>query len=385
MMGGNIDIKSRLGEGTTAQVSLPLMRPPGGSDSTQSTPQSTSTGNVRDDSVQTLCEDAVGCIVSINKYFEKNDQVQASSREYAGVLASYVRDWYGLELCGWEHRDKAHVLILEERDLPAILQGDIKAGVEENPALIVLCSNATRRSEAEADRSQSRLHGVFEYISKPCGPYKLARALRVCLERMQMLRSVRQPTLRESFISSEDMSLKELDLPALPGEETPTPVQANGTLSASQITRNAQMAINDQFVGEVHNGEEYPFPSERTCSTVSPLSPEVQDVSKWVESAPEARPVNSRAEGGPRILLVDDNKINLRLLETFLHRRKYKLVDSAEDGSIAVNAVKVAKEPYDIIFMGKQVDGLGQPMFSLTGLNADLALYRYIDAGAEWL
>jgi hypothetical protein len=352
MMGGNIDIKSSLGQGTTVQISLPLMRPPAGSESTQSTPHSTSTSTTRDDSFQMLHDEAAGCSVCIHEH-HGNDQLPASSREYAKVLASYVRDWCGLEMCDWADRRKASVLVIEERDIPEVLSDGGMAGSEGNSALIVLCSNATRHSEAEADRSGSHLSGVFEYISKPCGPYKLARALRVCLGKMQLLKSKHLPRIEGSVTSDENAGFKELDLPALPGEKSSIPVQAKGIISVSQVTRNAQMAINNRFAGEEHKGNEFPFPSERSCSVASPLSPEVQDLSKWTDRTPQISSFPDQEDSAPRILLVDDNKINLQLLQTFMHKRKYSFVDSAEDGNVAVNAVKAAKKPYDIIFMGE--------------------------------
>jgi len=55
------------------------------------------------------------------------------------------------------------------------------------------------------------------------------------------------------------------------------------------------------------------------------------------------------------LLLVDDNEINLRLLETFMRKRKYKLVDSTENGQLAVDAAMAHEDGYDIIFMGKSV------------------------------
>ena len=53
----------------------------------------------------------------------------------------------------------------------------------------------------------------------------------------------------------------------------------------------------------------------------------------------------------PRILVVDDNKINLLLLQTFMKKRKYSLVDSAENGHLAVKAAEKCEKGYDVIFM----------------------------------
>ncbi|ORY11717.1 CheY-like superfamily [Clohesyomyces aquaticus] len=56
------------------------------------------------------------------------------------------------------------------------------------------------------------------------------------------------------------------------------------------------------------------------------------------------------------MLLVDDNRINLKLLQTFMKKRKYTNVTNAEDGQEAVNAYssllrKSPPEPPDIILM----------------------------------
>lgn len=60
-----------------------------------------------------------------------------------------------------------------------------------------------------------------------------------------------------------------------------------------------------------------------------------------------------REKRPPRLLLVDDNKINLRLLETYMRKRKYNYIDSAENGQLAVQAAEAHEHGYDIIFMGK--------------------------------
>ena len=64
-------------------------------------------------------------------------------------------------------------------------------------------------------------------------------------------------------------------------------------------------------------------------------------------------PPPAREKRPPRLLLVDDNKINLRLLETYMRKRKYKYVDSAENGQLAVQAAETHQHGYDIIFMGE--------------------------------
>ena len=352
-MGGSIDVRSRLGSGTTVQVSLPLMRPLMGSESAQSTPRSTGTTAIRDASIESLRDDTTGCAVAIHEYFHIK-QTLDRSREYAKVLARYITEWYGITVRDWDDRGGATVWIIEERDIPQVLHSGAEAAAERKPAFIVLCSNATRHSEAEAEKAESQLEGIFEHISKPCGPHKLARALRICLERMQLLESVDVPQIQASLHSTGGEEFQSLDLPPLHNDDVPITIQANETLSASH-TRNAQMAIKNHSTDSSRSCDEFPFPSERSLSMASPLSPEVQNLSKWTLTADDVTPLARSGDTGPRMLLVDDNKINLQLLQTFMHKQKFKFVDSAEDGNIAVQAVKDAEKPYDIIFMGKQM------------------------------
>lgn len=353
MMGGSIELRSRLGEGTTVQVTLPLTRPPPGSESTQTTPRSTSTGATRDDLVRQLREEVAGCTVAIYEYFHDGRRT-GKSREYAEILARYITDWYGFEMWNWDLRGQAGVLIIEERDIPEIVREGAKPGSKGFPALVVLCSNASRRYEAEADTSESQLKGVYEYISKPCGPHKLARALRSCLGKLQLLNPMHIAESETLPTAAEVEGLGELDLPAHDEPEASIPVQANSTVSASRLTQNAQMAIHAQTTDIESRANEFPFPIDRSYSIASPLSPEVQNLSKLSKTKSDDSLVASSGERGPRILLVDDNKINLQLLQTFMHKQKYYFIDSAEDGNIAVNAVKAAEKPYDIIFMGEQ-------------------------------
>ena len=88
-------------------------------------------------------------------------------------------------------------------------------------------------------------------------------------------------------------------------------------------------------------------PSNLTVSNVAMLNNENTNspTPQVIQKDQEKRP--------PRLLLVDDNKINLRLLQTYMRKRQYEFVDSAENGQLAVDAAKAHENGYDIIFMGE--------------------------------
>lgn len=97
--------------------------------------------------------------------------------------------------------------------------------------------------------------------------------------------------------------------------------------------------------------------SDARESSMKTMSPTQTTVNEAVETKKAHGPATDGKVGvteekrSPRLLLVDDNKINLRLLETFMRKRKYEHVDSAMDGKLALEAAEKQGEGYDIIFM----------------------------------
>ena len=72
------------------------------------------------------------------------------------------------------------------------------------------------------------------------------------------------------------------------------------------------------------------------------------------ELSPKASPEPGTKKLDARILVVEDNRINLNLLLAYLKKKPLAALDSAENGSLAVEAVrKQDDDNYDIIFMGE--------------------------------
>ncbi len=80
--------------------------------------------------------------------------------------------------------------------------------------------------------------------------------------------------------------------------------------------------------------------------TQSPLSPSLIPVDS-LEQTLQQKP-------GPRVLLVEDNPINLKLLVTFIRKLGYSYA-TATDGLQAVQAYTSAHGEFDIIFMDIQM------------------------------
>ncbi|KAJ5989694.1 hypothetical protein N7481_004904 [Penicillium waksmanii] len=113
-----------------------------------------------------------------------------------------------------------------------------------------------------------------------------------------------------------------------------------------------------------------------------------------------ARPVS---QSGPRVLLVDDNDINLRLMSTFMKKRKVPVLDVAKNGREAVGYVERMLKGYDLIFMDismpimdgneatrairtmeKARDGcVRAKIIAFTGLSSSHAESKALDSGVD--
>jgi CheY-like chemotaxis protein len=304
--------------------------------------------------------------------------MQSSRNLLANVLSKYVQDWLGFQLVEEQHAD---VVLVDEEDLEALLE-HVVVDPGTRPAVIVLCSVETRYSAAYTSQLHSRLHGIVELVAKPFGPNKLAKSFLTVLERTKAttLSSPGIPSLDAIYEQNSSTSphpepssgvitdnLQDMDLSGPGLSSSAQVVQATEAFAASQSSQHAQMAIHGPCddSGQHSNGcenDSFPFPNQNlpdqqitagtrengTCdaSTVGPPQSAGGTVKFHVSNEQPDDYIN------PHILVVEDNVINLRLLETYLRtKRKYNAIENADDGKKAVDAVICANRPFDIIFM----------------------------------
>lgn len=383
MLQGAITVQSEVGVGTQVTIWLPLSQPSGLS-SPLSTPSSVAS-MINDDSMIVLKREYSNAKVAV--YGFENDKTTL-----AHVLQNNIEGWYGLQVV--EHPEEANVIVAEEPALSALVDR-----ISPRVSVIVLCEHTSRNQIA------SREYGTrfVEFIAKPCGPHKLAMALRRCLEKNQgdNDESHHFPDLSSSYERSilqgpapiEQMNNTNLDPQ---DQDEPIEVQTNEMVTAKP-SQNALMAIDDVAAqinsqdAKVRSADEYPFPGplsphDQGALTSEDTKPDTKSVhapssmasvrvscrntaeeEAWVHPfRPGKAPAQTRSCGDgdssdttplpprtPRMLLVDDNRINLRLLKTYMKKRKFERIDTAEDGKLAVDAFEACEDQYDIIFMGK--------------------------------
>ncbi|KAF2492412.1 hypothetical protein BU16DRAFT_492058 [Lophium mytilinum] len=406
MLQGEINVKSTVGVGTVVEIRLPMNHAQ--MNSTTPSSSGSSLERAKDDSIPFCRAEAEDKTVALfrNSSSTKSSEQSKATKLQSQTLANYFRNWFGFaDVTEWVAGSTAHVVAVEETDLEALLKEvNSTTNSSPKPMIIVFCGNASRLA---LTRDYSNAGVIIEFLCVPLGPYKLARTLRLEFEAYNRLNS--SDTTREDPPSEsvenlasamEHVTLKS-DNPNIPDIQ----LLVNGGIIANLASNNANMALGSprsEKRSDVKEEETFPFPSDALANNLhSPAPKSLSDIidrpistidhrrpnlgarrtisptrSELAAREPEPTlpmtgagaltstpdiplitPIPSSTESRPpRLLLVDDNPVNLRLLNTFMRKRKYQNVVSAEDGEQAVAAFRTGimrspPEPPDIIFM----------------------------------
>lgn len=454
MLNGEINIQSAVGFGTEVTVKFPmtLSAHAAAADSNSGTSGSTPTSagsieRIKDESLQIVQQRTRGRKAIL--FTRKSSFADGTSQKSWGDSAQMMRDAINRYLTGWFGFEVSHplsprnvpdVIVTDEADLqdlfkvlPNALTGD------HGPMVIVLCTATSRRSNPYMAIKSERL----EAVSHPFGPYKLAKTIRVCLDKLErnpimeaVLESTIDPTNDfKDFATDEVAKAVQQMTISNPDPDIPdvTVIKA-GDVVANGDSIHAQLLGENEATtmsGGSQEGPEYPFPIEDD-GTISPsniqdpelerpllssrrtISPTATEIANTALKLPEAAapisakgalttlnppdhtippslpvPVATVKRSMPRMLLVDDNSVNLRLLQTFMKKRKYTDVFSAEDGQQAVSAYRNLLDPSTPGLSGKPGVG-GKPPdiifmdISMPVMNGFEATRKIREIEAEW-
>jgi len=304
------------------------------------------------------------------------------------TVAKYLTDWFHFTLLENDvsARQKPDVIITDENYVPELLKAYADAVDDPyGPMFVVLCTTDSRRSE----RNVFFKAPCVEAVSHPFGPYKLAKCLRRCLEKIESRsvtetspeRQVTVDTAPEHEAEEVEDVIAAVEQITLASSKDPDAPQVHvikrGPVIANEESVHANIVIESNQISDTSFSSdqktEFPFPDQPPLSipsvlddgTVSPSNLEGETRPPLVErrtisatgeelqmkhaAAPLATPISSigamtvnpssdsvTLAHSPRLMLVDDNKVNLRLLQTYLQKRNYTDIYTAEDGAQAV-------------------------------------------------
>lgn len=380
MMGGEVEFESSVGKGTTASVTLPLRRPVAGQNSTHRTPDP---GEYAQSDI-------------LPSYLRSTLQVETPpvSMSYYGamvvgrhslrrVLDRYLLEWFQLRnIASWWD---ATMVIVDLDDLEHFFRETNKA---QSAAIIALYDVEHIHFLAERASRFQRERTIIQFVSVPFGPHKLAKAIKDIIDR-------RTGIILQNSAGSKDhadvetyglarTTPEQLDFTKADRKRDVDDISTNDTPSLEGATTDsafdlinpaaypATFTSSSILSDDITRGS--PFPLQPQCPTTrvvdgtggsrASMSTRSMKTSISAVSGTTAAEVDvknslkisltSRAD--PRILLVDDNAINLRLLETYLRKRRgYTRIMTAVNGQEAVDAfIAVAssnESRFELIFM----------------------------------
>lgn len=320
-----------------------------------------------DQSVSTLRSRVLGQTVSLYG-FDLNTP-DPSARQMGKLLkesiTTFLTEWYGLRVIP----PNQNACIIIANDVAPTTASNLAYQLstqQRGPIVLVLCSHSSRFDRTIPVDAGTKAIG---FVAKPVGPLKLARALVQCLDGIP---PVVTPSLPEPHAPAEGAGLNTV-FEELSPTSTRCEVLDNSRMSAD--SNNARKAIGSPNPGPTDTCMEFPFPVETPVSKTMSILPErrvagldAPSSEALVEVGTSPKPSISPAitsaplSSKPRLLLVDDNIINLTLLRTYMRKRQYDIVDEAENGLEAVNRFCERPDGYDIIFMDISMpilDGFG--------------------------
>jgi signal transduction histidine kinase/CheY-like chemotaxis protein len=393
-LNGKISIRSRPGEGTTVKVLLPLERLVG-----DENPQSTS-------SMESFDYNKLAPSSQLRRVDCGGKRAAIWGIDLAGIgedpfwasIARYITDWYGLQLVPASANEPIDIMFMNERDLSANEMQNFPAAL---PSLLIFCSETSNQGDARA--RWSHLADSLAILHRPCGPRKLSRGILSCLYAKPTSPTLNPQNLRQGLVLPERPALISSPLPvedsnpSLPGNlrsQAPEPristQGSNGTVDPTERSASALTSRTDSSAQTMSGSTD--STNAASSSSIRPSSSDSGQVS-----------TSSGSKSRPRVLVVDDNNINLHLMMTFMKKREVVVLDKAKDGRAAVEAFERMPQGYDLIFMDismpvmdgfeatrairaieKERDGcIPATIIALTGLSSSLDESRALDSGVD--
>ncbi|KAM0491823.1 hypothetical protein ACHAP8_010327 [Fusarium lateritium] len=293
---GQISIESQVGVGTTVTVLLPLEKPKLPKDGVFSGAQADFSDQVQD-------------LAGLRVRLMLGSTATPVSAGHRKNLEHICKDWLKLELLAQDDESKKPDLVLWTQDaLPPTSEFTSSLALIPN---VVICLNALAAYDKGKECNEVGWRGIFEFLSQPIGPRKLAKTLSLAYSR---------------WVDDYDP----LSPPSSHPSIIPRP-PVFGRHSTSSIPSHTN-----------------PDSTSHSITHPASASPSVEDSREGESPGPPiaAENLSDKGRKTPKVLLVEDNHINLKILAAYMKKLKLEY-DTAVNGKEAVE--KYTQSPNDFI------------------------------------
>ncbi|KAI9047210.1 hypothetical protein LZ554_008664 [Drepanopeziza brunnea f. sp. 'monogermtubi'] len=308
---GKISVQSELKHGTTMTVTIPL-------DSPCETSSLTSLDLIHD--IKARCKGLKLCLVDLDYYPDLGEEptglLSSHSRAMLSLkesLKAMAADWFGMEV------STSSMLTSSDGDISLILHSKVmglEGYISERPLIVF---------EDVAEKRPLHAQGLH-FMSMPVGPHKFARVLKHCLDHDFSP----PPTVRSN--STVPVALEPLS--TQPTIFSPRP----------NVKGAADATPEPPILGSESPAECAPIKTALIQSTDLPK----RHLTPILTSGP---PLSSLvAPVRTKVLLVEDNIVNLKILTQFMKMAKQDFV-TATDGLEALRKFQADAGSFKIVFM----------------------------------
>lgn len=327
-LGGDIEVKSQVDCGTEVDVRLSLVP---GTEKTTSAPDDILVTSKRTHGLKMVVDPSTkpDRRPMTNSIMRLEETLRAICASWFGlhVFRPEVEDAPAADLCLFsEPPSFGELLVQHER----LLQTSPR-----NAAVPIIIVCATAEEAIEISRSHGKelnaRGGMVEVIPQPCGPRKLAKVLRICLDHVDERKAAANDG-SEPRTSASGATQPEDHDESPPTEHELTP----GSESASETASKPKQSVT--LSKTISPALSFPSPPPLNPETPALTSP------RPMSSAGKDNIGSARDDSKLHVLLVDDNKINLQLLVMFMKKHKFSYAE-AENGQEAVDKFKEACLP----------------------------------------
>lgn len=329
-LNGQIRVRSTVGQGTEMEVTLRLDRGSKGVD-------------LPEDDMLDIAAKTKGlrlCVLDPNQEKERPGKDHIARLDT--TLSETCATWFGMEITSADNMTKANTdvfLYTEPPSLEYLLEHHGGKEAEQPHPLIIVCMNASEAISVSRSLLQhSELGQIVEVIAQPCGPRKMAKVLVHCLKAATKLGKKESLETKSLDHLGEDQSIVEQDTSLQQSTKAPSthnPAALSGSEGRLQEQKERSVAVS----AAVQLPEPSPPPPSHLAAP--PMSPRIAS-GRAMEMRPK-QDTSGPDDSNPRVLLVDDNKVNVDLLVRFV--QKFKMPhEAAYNGQEALDAFTKANK-----------------------------------------
>ncbi|EAW09112.1 putative sensor histidine kinase/response regulator [Aspergillus clavatus NRRL 1] len=312
-LGGKVDITSTKGSGTEVTVTADLPR----------TPQAETNDSDREISLVRRAKDRVrGKSIGLIGFGNPSREEDEASARLRPSLMRMFKEHFGMDVglvsSHLPDQPSYDLYLVRQANLDQVDQICQQVTMAESdsrsPPMIVICSTPQMAQKLSTSASQRPSTSIYEFISQPCGPSKMATSLLACLKR-QKDRQVR--TL--NGVEAKAKSAVQMTTTILAAQRASQAMQQNEAVSRVDLSLTPHKA------------------------TVSVTTSDVDDCVVEVSTV-------EAAKTRPSVLLVDDNDVNLKLLVAFMKKAKFPYL-TASNGLEALEVYKAHFPQVPVVLM----------------------------------